>query len=210
MLKALLADGLAIPATDAAAGVFLGVAKGRPYKSATGLATGLTGATTDVIDAFISGRFQFAIASAAQTDIGKVAYIVDDNTVITSTSTHSIPCGIVTRYISSTLVEVDITGFVGLTHLTVTAIGVGAVKMVLAKGVFATTGTTKTISTAGLTAVDYGFVNYDGTVALDATKDWPLYPAGAQTVTVGSGNVTVTRTSGGSSGAGFFVLLFGS
>lgn len=212
LIAVAIANGYAIPATDAAGRAFMGVAAGKPVgPSGDALVTGLTPATDGKysIDVYISGRFIFTIASGAQTDVGKIAYIVDDATVITSTNTHGLACGIVTRYIDSTHVEVDISGFVGLTSVYINAIGAGGYKLVLAKGVFTTTGTTKTISAAGLTTIDYGFCSYDGTAALDVTKDTPLWLAGAQTVTIGSGNVTVTRASGGTSGTGFFVQLWG-
>ena len=213
MIAVAIANGYAIPATDAAGRAFMGVqVSGLIGPAADALATGLTPATDGkyFIDVAISGRHTFNIASGAQTDVGKIAYIVDDNTVITSTNTHGLACGVVTRYIDSTHVEVDITGFVGLTSVYINTIGTGGYKLVLAKGVFTTTGTTKTISAAGLTTVDYAFAGYDGTAALDVTKDTPLWFAGAQTVTIGSGNVTVTRGSGGTSGTGFFVQLWGT
>lgn len=213
LLACAIANGYAIPATDAAGRAFLGIAAGGPEgPDPTVSATGLTPATDGLytIPTYISGRFVLAASSGAQTDVGKIAFLIDDATIGVAASTHSIPVGIVTRYISSTLLEVDITGFVGLRSIQVFPVGGVGQKMVLGAALFTTTGTTKAVSAAGLTTVNYAFAGYDGTAALDVTKDTPLWFAGAQTVTVGSGNVTVTRGAAGTSGTGFFFQLFGT
>lgn len=206
------ANGYLIPATNATGRYFMGVAVSKPIGPAgTALTTGLTPATDGKyeMDVAFSGRFTFLIASASQADVGKIAYIVDDATVITSTTT-GIPCGRVTRYIDSTHVEVDITGFFGSGQTSIQAIGLGAVRMVAGYALFTTTGTTKTVSAGGLTTVLCAFATYDGSVG-PAAADGPLSVAGAGgAYTVGSDLVTVTRVAGTSSGAGFSYLLLGT
>lgn len=79
------ATGLAGPAADAAGTVFVGVA----YESADN-AAGAGGAVSVRVQT--TGLFRYNRAGASQTDVGKTAYVVDDNTVGIA-SAHAVPVG---------------------------------------------------------------------------------------------------------------------
>ena len=94
--------GYALPATDAAARIFVGVA--------TMEADNTTGQSGD-IDVIVRrwGRLTLDTAGAAQTDVGKSCYVVDDCTVdLQGDVTNAVIVGQIVRYISATSVEVDI------------------------------------------------------------------------------------------------------
>jgi hypothetical protein len=60
------------------------------------------------------GVFPFAATGMAITDIGKPAYVLDDQTVgLAASATHDVCCGLIVGYISATKVLVDI-GWAGL------------------------------------------------------------------------------------------------
>jgi hypothetical protein len=123
---AALAGGYVEPAADAAGIQFVGVFEdsvlnqtnavqpgavqpslGSPIPNLpSGLAAGVAGALyAHVVK---TGAFVFGKASAVQSDVGKQAFIVDDNNVSTSATTHNVPCGYVTELIDATHVRVRI------------------------------------------------------------------------------------------------------
>ena len=85
-LVCLDADGYAIPAADTSGLIFIGVA----YEDGDN-ATGTDGAIK--VRVLKTGTYLVSKASAAQTDLGKVMCIADDNTVAADT-TNDIPAGI--------------------------------------------------------------------------------------------------------------------
>ncbi len=93
-------QGYAKPATDAANLTFIGVA----YEQGDN-ASGADGAVG--VRCELEGIYEFKKTSAAQTDVGKTAYAVDDETVATTT-TNSVKVGKIVEYIDSTHVRVKI------------------------------------------------------------------------------------------------------
>ena len=85
MVSVTSSTGLAAPSSDAAGTVFVGVA----YESADNSA-GAGGAVSVRVQT--SGLYRYAKAGATQSDVGKTAYVVDDNTV-GITSAHTVPVG---------------------------------------------------------------------------------------------------------------------
>ena len=99
---ALLVDkgtGFAEPCTDGSGYVFLGVA----VEAKTGGST--DGATA--VRVYKTGTFQFAKASAADTDRGVLMYIHDDQTVGTSSS-NSVAAGYCVDIVSSSVIKLRI------------------------------------------------------------------------------------------------------
>ena len=72
----------------------------------SGIAQGSAGAVT--VQVYKEGAFVFNKASAVQSDVGKQALIVDDNTVATSGTTNAVVCGYVVELIDSSHVRVRI------------------------------------------------------------------------------------------------------
>ena len=93
-------SGYLIPGADTASIRFAGVALEQGDN-----ASGAAGAISIRVQK--TGEFEFAIASASQSDVGSAAYILDDQTVDT-TSTNGIACGYITEIVSSTKVRVRI------------------------------------------------------------------------------------------------------
>jgi len=93
-------DGYLNPGSDTANVRFAGVALEQGDNSG-----GSSGAVSVRVQK--TGSFEFAMSSAAQADIGDVAYILDDQTVDT-TSTNGIQCGYIAELISSSKVRVRI------------------------------------------------------------------------------------------------------
>ena len=94
------ASGLAVPGADAAGAVFVGVAYEEGNNVAGyvpiggGLAgTGAAGAVSVRVEK--DGLYQFHKTGAVQTDVGKVAFLLDDNTVSTAATANSVHCGVV-------------------------------------------------------------------------------------------------------------------
>jgi len=96
--------GYAVPASDAANRIFVGVAVEKADNS--------SGSNGDKkVRVFRTGTFQFNCSSAAQTWVGKKVYAVDDNTVaLAATTTNDVFVGVVVSYESSTKVKVAIDG----------------------------------------------------------------------------------------------------
>lgn len=97
-------SGYLAPGADTANYRFAGVA----YEKGDN-ASGADGAISIRIQK--TGSFVFAKASAVQGDVGAAAYILDDQTVGT-TSTNGILCGYIVELISSSQVRVRIDGAV--------------------------------------------------------------------------------------------------
>lgn len=93
-------SGYLLPGGDTANLRFAGVALEQGANS-----TGAAGAVSIRVQK--TGSFEFAKASAVQADVGAAAYILDDQTVGT-TSTNGIQCGYITELISSSKVRVRI------------------------------------------------------------------------------------------------------
>lgn len=92
--------GNAVPAADTAGLTFVGVS--RQYVDNTGGAAG-----DQSVLVWQDGIFNFVAVGMTAADIGKSAFIADDQTVAL-TSTHGVPCGIITEVESPTKVWVDI------------------------------------------------------------------------------------------------------
>ncbi len=97
------ATGLAQAAADAAGLVFAGVA----YETCdnTGGA-----AAAKLLRVQKTGDYTYAKAGAVLADIGKAAFVADDNTVSTTATTNSLPCGVVVGLTDSAHVVVRIDG----------------------------------------------------------------------------------------------------
>ncbi len=97
-LVCLDADGYLVPAADAAGLTFVGVA----YEKGDNA----DGADGDVaVRVWKDGSFRVAKAAAAQADLGKAAYCLDDNAVAT-TSSHSVAAGTIVEIAGAAAVRV--------------------------------------------------------------------------------------------------------
>ena len=92
------ATGFVGPAADAAGTVFVGVA----YESADN-SRGAGGAAWVRVQTV--GLYRYGKAGAVQSDVGKTAYVVDDNTV-GITSAHAVPVGGIMALIDGGMVGV--------------------------------------------------------------------------------------------------------
>ena len=97
----LTATGYATDVTASGVNGFLGVAVGEADNS-----SGSAGAIT--VEVWPEGEFVLEGTGFAQSDVGSNVYAEDNYTVGVSISTASVPIGMVTEYISSTKVRVDI------------------------------------------------------------------------------------------------------
>lgn len=96
----LLADGYGIPGDDVAAAVFRGVAV-EPCDNSAG-ADGAKSVLCDLTSAVLVNGTGFTVA-----DVGKDAYIIDDDTVgLVGATTNDIKLGRIIRFVSSTQVWV--------------------------------------------------------------------------------------------------------
>lgn len=93
-------DGYLNPGSDTADVMFAGVALEQGDNS-----SGSDGAVSIRVQK--TGSFEFAMSSASQSDVGSAAYILDDQTV-GSTSTNGIQCGYIEEIVSSSKVRVRI------------------------------------------------------------------------------------------------------
>lgn len=96
-------SGFAQTGADAASTVFVGVA----YETVDNT-TGAAGAKTLRVQK--DGEYLYNALGAVQTDVGKAALIVDDNTVKTAATTNNIPAGIVVGYVDASHLIVRIDG----------------------------------------------------------------------------------------------------
>ena len=97
----LTAAGYATDVTATGVNGFVGVAVGEQDKS-SGSAGDLT------VEVWAEGEFVLQGTGFAQADVGSKVYAEDNFTVGISISTASVPIGMVTEYISSTKIRVDI------------------------------------------------------------------------------------------------------
>lgn len=108
------ATGLIAPAADAAGVVCVGVAYEEGNNSAgveqpdETIGTGAAGAVSVRVQTV--GLYQYHKAGAVQADVGKQAFVVDDNTVATAATTNSVKCGVVGALVDSGTVAVLIDG----------------------------------------------------------------------------------------------------
>ena len=103
LLAVAAATGLVQPASDSAGLVFVGVA----YEEADNTG-GAAGARS--VRVLKTGVFTYAKTGAAQTDVGKPAFVVDDATVSTAATTDSPACGTVVGVPSALAVQIRIDG----------------------------------------------------------------------------------------------------
>jgi hypothetical protein len=99
------ATGFVQPAGDIAATIFVGVAYETVDNSVAGSSFG--GRSIRVLK---SGVFTCNSSSALQTDVGKTAYLVDDNTAKTAATANTIAAGTVVHYNSVYSIDVRIDG----------------------------------------------------------------------------------------------------
>ena len=119
---AVLSAGYVQPGADASGTLFVGVfaasvnnqtnaaqpgqitpALGSPALSPP---AGAAGAFSVLVEK--TGAFVFNKSGAVPTDLGKPAFVVDDNTVSTAATTNNVACGYVTEIVDSTHVRVRI------------------------------------------------------------------------------------------------------
>ena len=103
LLTVAAATGLVGPASDTAALVFVGIA----YEDGDNTG-GAAGAKT--VRVLKTGVYTYAKTAAAQTDVGKTAFIVDDATVSTAATTNNLACGIVVGVPDTAHVQIRIDG----------------------------------------------------------------------------------------------------
>jgi hypothetical protein len=103
LLAVAAATGLAQPASDSTGLVFIGIA----YEDADNTA-GPAGAKS--VRVLKTGVYTYAKTAAAQTDVGKAAFVVDDATVSTAATTDSIACGVVVGVPNALAVQIRIDG----------------------------------------------------------------------------------------------------
>jgi hypothetical protein len=97
----LTATGYATDVTATGVNGFLGVAVGEANNS--------SGSAGDItVEVWPSGEFVLEGTGFAQSDVGSTAYAEDNYTIGVSISTASVPIGMVTEFISSTKLRVDI------------------------------------------------------------------------------------------------------
>lgn len=196
-------DGMAVAGSNAAARQFAGIAE----------STVVGGSSDGDVSVLCktSGVFTLTASSGAATDVGKVAYLIDDATVGVALSTQSIPVGVVRKYNSATSLDVDITGFAGQNRTSCILPMAGTpLKIYVGSGAFTTTGTSVAVTAGGLTTVVAAFATPCFATAAQAANGQLTFTGTAGAVTVGGGNVTVTRIAGTDSGLSFNYVLYGT
>ena len=103
LLAVASATGLAQPVSDSAGLVFIGVA----YESSDN-SGGATGAKS--VRVLKTGVFGYPKAGAAQTDVGRTAFALDDGTVSTAATANNIACGVVVGAPDALSVKIRIDG----------------------------------------------------------------------------------------------------
>ncbi len=95
--------GLVAPASDAAGEVVAGVA----YEEAdnTNGAAGAVSLRVQKVGSYVYGK-----AGAVQGDVGKTAFVVDDNTVSTAATANNVACGVVIGLVDGGHLRVRIDG----------------------------------------------------------------------------------------------------
>ena len=108
------ASGLLVPGADAAGVVCVGVAYEEGNNGAGAVqydgsvSSGAAGAVSVRVETV--GLYQYHKTGAVQADVGKQAFLVDDNTVSTVATTDNIKCGVVGGLVDSGTVAVLIDG----------------------------------------------------------------------------------------------------
>ena len=102
-LVGLTAGGLAAAAADVAGEVVAGVA----YETADNT-TGAAGAVSVRVQKV--GSYVYGKSGAVQGDVGRTAFVVDDNTVSTAATTNNVACGVVVGLVDAAHVRVRIDG----------------------------------------------------------------------------------------------------
>ena len=119
---AALSGGYVQPGADVAGALFVGVfaasvnnqtGAAQPGQIAPALGSpnlspvaGAAGALSVLVEK--EGAFVFNKAGAVQSDLGKLAFVVDDNTVSTAATTNNIACGYVSEIVDAAHVRVRI------------------------------------------------------------------------------------------------------
>ena len=100
LVSMLIANGLLVPGADVAGAVFVGVA----YEEGNNVAgyvppfggipgTGAAGAVSIRVEK--DGLYHYNKNGVVQLDAGKIAYLLDDNTISTVTTANGVHCGVV-------------------------------------------------------------------------------------------------------------------
>lgn len=189
-----VSDGMLVDGTAATGLAFAGIAAEQVDGGASDGAVNANVVTQGIVT--------LAASSGAATDVGQVAYLVDNNTVGTAQQTGNIAVGKVTKYNSATSLDVDITGYAGR---------FGVPRMIFGAAAFTTTGTTKTVSAQGLTTIFAAGVTpvADGSAAA-ANGQLGFTEAGSTGLPESTGgNLTVTRVAGTDSGLKFVYWAWG-
>ena len=106
--------GFLTPGADAAGVVCVGVAYEEGNNGAGAvqydgsISSGAAGAVSVRVET--TGLYQYHKAGATQADVGKQAFLVDDNTIATTATTDSVKCGVVGALVDSGTVAVLIDG----------------------------------------------------------------------------------------------------
>jgi hypothetical protein len=105
-LVAVDGNGYALPAADATGLKVVGVAKAK--------ADNASGSDGDINVVVEIGVFKFAATAITQAMVGKVMYVVDDQTFDDSKGTYGVKAGRLVEYVSSTVGWIQITEPLGL------------------------------------------------------------------------------------------------
>ena len=178
-------DGYAVAGADTAGYRFLGVSNERVEQTATATDG------TNKQKVYRRGLFEFDIASAAATDLGRPVWLTDNQTV-SLTQTNVGPIGKIVEYVSATKVIVDIGD----------ALGGGAQFLSVSVGTsaFASNSTTKEVTT-GLTSVIAGLVT-------NQAADAPTKVMACDNA-ISSSAVTFSRETSGTAEINFNYLMLG-
>ena len=189
------ADGMLVDGTAATGRIFAGIAEDTVDG---GLADGDVSAKVRR-----KGVYTLAASSAAATDVGLTAYLVDNNTVAVASQTGNIAVGRVVKFNTSSSLDVEISGVAGTTLPPRCVSGAAA---------FTTTGTTKAVSAEGLTTIIGASVTpVIDAAAAAANGQLGFTEAGSTGLPeISSGNVTINRVAGTDSGLKFVYTLWGN
>ena len=106
--------GYAAPAADAAGMVCAGVAfeEGNNIAGATQYDGTVTSGAVGAVSVRVRpvGLYEYHKTGAVQADVGKQAFLVDDNTVATTATTNNVKCGVVAALIDGGTVAILIDG----------------------------------------------------------------------------------------------------
>lgn len=190
-----ISDGMLVDGTATTGTIFAGFAMEQVDGGAT------DGAVT--VGVWQRGVVTLAASSAAATNVGKLVYLVDNNTVAVAPQTGNICVGRCVKYNSSSSLDVDITGYAGQQlRLLRTYTGSGA---------FSANDTSVAVTAGGLTTVVHAIATPVIAAGAAAAANGQLtFTGSAGSIIVGSGNVIVTRIAGTDSGLEFSYALWGN